>query len=46
MLPGFAEIPVLVGLNALNRPAFESFAEGLALQLPSDPATLMAWVPF
>lgn len=38
------EIPVLVGLNALNRPAFESFAEGLAIQLPSNPAALMSWV--
>jgi len=38
------EFPVLVGLNTLNRPAFESFAEGLALRLPSDPAALMAWV--
>lgn len=38
------DIPVLVGLNALNRPAFESFAEGLAVQLPPDPAALMAWV--
>jgi len=38
------DIPVLVGLNALNRPAFESFAEGLAVRLPSDPAALMAWV--
>jgi nucleoside-triphosphatase THEP1 len=38
------DIPVLVGLNALNRLAFESFAEGLAVQLPSDPATLTAWV--
>ena len=38
------DIPVLVGLNALNRPAFESFAEGMAIQLPSDPAALMAWV--
>lgn len=37
------DIPVLVGLNALNRPAFESFAEGLAIQLPSDPDALMAW---
>lgn len=37
-------IPVLVGLNALNRPAFESFAEGLAIQLPPEPALLMAWV--
>lgn len=38
------DIPVLVGLNALNRPAFECFAEGLAIRLPSDPAALMAWV--
>lgn len=38
------DIPVLVGLNALNRPAFESFAEGLAIELPCDPAALMAWV--
>lgn len=38
------DIPVLVGLNALNRPAFESFAEGLAIQLPSDSAALMSWV--
>lgn len=38
------DIPVLVGLNALNRPAFERFSEGLAIHLPSDPAALMAWV--
>ena len=38
------EIPVLVGLNALNRPAFETFAEGLAIQLPPELAALMAWV--
>lgn len=38
------DIPVLVGLNALNQSAFESFAEGLALELPSDPAALIAWV--
>ena len=38
------EIPVLVGLNTLNRPAFENFAEGLAIQLPPEPAALMAWV--
>ena len=38
------DIPVLVGLNTLNRTAFENFAEGLALRLPSDPAALMAWV--
>jgi nucleoside-triphosphatase THEP1 len=38
------DIPVLVGLNVLNRPAFEIFAEGLAIQLPAEPAALMAWV--
>lgn len=38
------DIPVLVGLNALNRPAFEDFAEGVAIQLPPDTAKLMAWV--
>ncbi|ARU00447.1 DUF2478 domain-containing protein [Yoonia vestfoldensis] len=38
------DIPVLVGLNELNRPAFETFSEGLAVQLPSDPEALMAWV--
>ncbi len=38
------DIPVLVGLNAINRPAFENFAEGLAIPLPPDPAALMAWV--
>ncbi len=37
------DVPVLVGLNALNRPAFERFAEGLAIRLPSDQAALMAW---
>lgn len=38
------EVPVLIGVNALNRPAFENFAEGLASQLPPEPAALMAWV--
>lgn len=38
------EIPVLVGLNTLNRPAFETFAESLATRLPPEPAALMAWV--
>jgi hypothetical protein len=38
------DIPVLVGLNSLNQPAFECFAEGMALELPPDPAALMAWV--
>lgn len=38
------DIPVLVGLNALNRSAFESFAEGLAIQLLPTPEALVAWV--
>lgn len=38
------DVPVLVGLNALNRPAFETFAEGLAIELPPEPTALMAWV--
>jgi hypothetical protein len=38
------EIPVLVGLNRLNQPAFETFADGLAIPLPPEPAALMAWV--
>ena len=38
------DIPVLVGLNSLNRTAFETFADGLAIQLPPETAALMAWV--
>jgi nucleoside-triphosphatase THEP1 len=38
------EIPVLVGLNALNQAAFQSFAEGMATQLPPTPDALIAWV--
>jgi len=38
------DLPALVGLNALNRPAFETFAEGMAIELPPEPAALMAWV--
>lgn len=38
------DVPVLVGLNALNRPAFETFAEGPAIELPPEPTALMAWV--
>jgi hypothetical protein len=37
------DIPVLVGLNGLNRPAFEDFAAGMAIALPPDPAALAAW---
>ena len=38
------EIPVLVGLNALNRQAFELFAGGLAVQLPPQTNALVAWL--
>lgn len=37
-------LPVLVGLNALNRAAFDSFTGGLAEELPADPALLAEWV--
>lgn len=36
-------IPVLVGVNGLNLPAFESFAEGMAAPLPGDLAKVLAW---
>jgi nucleoside-triphosphatase THEP1 len=38
------DIPVLVGLNALNRQAFELFAGGLAVQLPPQTNALVAWL--
>lgn len=38
------DIPVLVGLNALYRQAFEDFVDGLAIQTPPEPASLMSWV--
>ena len=38
------DIPVLAGLNTLNQAAFETFAEGMAVQLPSDHTLLMAWL--
>jgi hypothetical protein len=37
-------IPVLVGLNGLNLPAFEGFAGGLAVPLPPEEEALSAWV--
>ena len=37
-------LPVLVGLNSLNRDAFERFAGGTVIQLPPEPAALRAWV--
>ncbi len=36
-------LPVLVGVNASNRAAFERFAGGLAVALPPDPAALTGW---
>lgn len=36
-------VPVLVGLNGLNRAAFEKFAGGLACQLPPDRDALARW---
>ena len=38
------DVPVLVGLNALNQAAFESFLGGMAIQLPPEPAALKEWV--
>jgi len=37
-------VPVLVGVNDLNRPAFEVFAAGLAVELPDDPSAVMGWI--
>ena len=37
------DVPVLVGLNGLNRAAFEDFAAGLATHLPPEPAALARW---
>lgn len=37
-------IPVLVGANALNLPAFDEFAGGLATALPAEVGALEAWV--
>jgi len=36
-------VPVLVGLNSLNRAAFEEFAGGFATQLPPERAALVEW---
>lgn len=38
------DIPVLVGINALNRAAFEAFTDGLAMYLPPDAAEIEAWL--
>lgn len=36
-------VPVLVGVNALNRLAFLEFSGGLAEGLPADPEAIAAW---
>ena len=38
------DVPVLVGLDALNRAAFEGFSAGLAVRLPAANKALMNWV--
>ena len=38
------DVPVLVGTNTLNSPAFEEFAGGLAEKLPPEAETLCRWV--
>ncbi|MEF9605985.1 DUF2478 domain-containing protein, partial [Paracoccus sp. PXZ] len=37
------DIPVLAGVNGLNLPAFQAFADGLAAPLPGDEALVMDW---
>lgn len=37
------DIPVIVGVNALNLPAWEGFAAGLSTPLPPDPAAVADW---
>lgn len=38
------DVPVLVGLNAINRQAFEAFAEGMAIELQPNTSALRTWV--
>lgn len=37
-------IPVIVGVNAFNLPAFEEFSGGMAIYLPPEAPALEAWV--
>lgn len=37
------DVPVLVGLNALNRDAFEAFSDGAAIEVAPDLTSLEAW---
>jgi hypothetical protein len=36
-------VPVLVGLNPLNREAFDAFAGGMATDLPPDAGRILEW---
>lgn len=38
-----ADIPVVVGLNSMNKTAFHDFTGGAADEVAPDPATLLAW---
>jgi len=38
------DIPVLVGLNTLNKPAFEEFCGGMAEEIAPDVIALAAWL--
>ena len=37
-------IPVLVGVNKLNRVAFEVFTSGGAVELDADPGSILTWL--
>ncbi|MBE0454386.1 MAG: DUF2478 domain-containing protein [Roseovarius sp.] len=37
-------VPVLVGVNDLNRSAFETFAAGLAVELSDCPSAVLDWI--
>lgn len=37
-------VPVVVGVNDLNRPAFDAFAEGLAVELPDEAEPVLKWI--
>lgn len=38
------DIPVLVGVNKLNRAAFEDFCGEVAEELPATPAAIRSWI--
>lgn len=38
------DVPVLVGLNEMNRPRFEKFCDGMAQQIKADHATVAEWI--